>query len=158
MKKILIIAGAILIAVLLSAGSFWGGIMYQTNRVNQIRANFINSRGQPNGGQFPNDGQFPNGGQGPGFFGGGGTTGQVNSIDGNVLTVSTAQNTITVNLSESTQVEKSEPVTIADLQPGMQVMVTGQRDSNGNITASRVRILNNNSTGPTNPSATETAP
>jgi len=163
MKKTLMIIGAILLAALVAAGSFWGGMAYQTNRDNQVRANFLNSRGLANGGGFPNDGQFPNGGQGfsgdgapngqsPGFFGGGRTTGQVKSIDGNIMMVSTAQDVTTINLSASTQVEKSEPAAIADLQPGMQVTVTGQRDSNGDITASQVLILN------TNPSATGTAP
>ena len=48
-----------------------------------------------------------------------------------VMTLSTAMDVTTVNLSASTQVEKSATASVADLQPGMQVTVTGQRDSNG---------------------------
>jgi hypothetical protein len=161
MKKTLMILGAILLAVLVAAGSFWGGMTYQSNQTNQVRANFFNSRGGefiPNNGQFPGQGQLPNGNQGAGFSGGGRTTGQVKSIEGNVMTVSTAQDVTTVNLSETTQIQKSETAAVADLQPGVQVMVTGQRDADGNITASQVLILNTELSGMPNPDATRTAP
>lgn len=103
MKKILIIVGAILLIGGVAAGSFWGGMTYQSNQVKQARANFENSRGPLNAGQM-------------------------------------------------------------DLQPGMQVTVTGQRDSNGDITASRVMILSEDSgsaTGvlpPPDPTAVGTEP
>jgi len=164
MKKIMIIVGAVVIAGALAAGSFFGGMTYQSNQVNQVRTNFVNSRGSASGGQFPNDGQvpndgqFPNVGQDPGFLGSSGTTGQVKSIEGNVLKVSTAQDVTTVNLSASTQIQKSGPAATSDLQPGVRVMVTGQRDADGNITASQVMILNTSPSGTTNPSATGTAP
>jgi hypothetical protein len=152
MKKIMIIVGAVVIAGVLAAGSFFGGMTYQSNRINQVRTNFADSR-------FPaSGGQFPNGAQDPGFLGGGGTTGQVKSIEGNVLTVSTAQNVTTVNLSASTQIQKSEPAATSDLQPGVRVMVTGQQDTKGNITASQVMILNTSPSDTTNPSATGKAP
>ena len=146
MKKVLIIVGVILAAAVLSAASFWGGMTYQTNKVSQTRNDFFAARGgQPGNGQFPDNGQFPNaaqGQQGQGFRGGG-TVGQVKSIDGNVLTLSTAQNVTTVNLSDSTTVMKNVEGTTSDLQPGMRVMVTGERDSKGDLTASQVTILAN---------------
>jgi hypothetical protein len=137
MKKGLIIVGAILAAVLLCGASFWGGMTYQTNKANQARANFFAGRG----GQ-PSDGQLPSGAQGQGFRGGG-TVGQVKSIDGNVLTLSTAQNVTTVNLTDTTKIMKSVEGTTSDLQPGMRVMVAGQQDSKGAITASQITIVNN---------------
>jgi hypothetical protein len=147
MKKVLIIVGVILGAVLLSAASFWGGMTYQTNKVSQARANFFASRGgQPSDGQFQGDGQFPSGAQGQqgqGFFRGGGTVGQVKSIEGNVLTLSTAQNVTTVNLTDTTKIMKSVEGTTSDLQTGMRVVVAGERDSKGNITASQITIVNN---------------
>ena len=168
MKKILIVVGAILLAGAIAAGSFYGGIAYQTNKVSQAQANFLNARGQPNGGQLPADGGgvpaggFPRGGapngQNPGFIGGGGTIGQVKTIEGNVMTISTAQNVTTVNLTGSTQVEKTITGAISDLQPGMQVMITGQKDASWNITARQVSILNINPIDTNNPSATGTAP
>jgi len=157
MKKVLLIAGAILIVALIAAGSFWGGMAYQTRQVNQARAAFFNARGLGNEGQLPGGGQFPPGaggqpdggfpqagGQTQGFFGGRGTTGQVKTIEGNVMTVSTAQDVTTVNLSEATQIQKSVSGTTADLQPGTRVLINGQRDNNGSITADRITILNTN--------------
>ena len=181
MKKILIAVGAILLAGAIAAGSFWGGMAYQTNQANQARANFLNTRGLTDGGQLPANGGgvpaggfpgggapngqnpgFPGGGapngQNPGFIGGGGTIGQVKTIDGNVMTISTAQNVTSVNLTDTTQVEKTVSGAISDLQPGMQVMVTGKKDASGNITASQVSILNINPIDRNNPSATGTAP
>ena len=153
MKKVLMIVGVILVAVLLNVGSFWGGMTYQSKQVDQVRANFLNARGGqlPGDGQFPADGQVPNGVQGQGFRGGG-TIGQVKSIEGNVLKVSTAQNVTTVNLSDTTQILKSVTAATSDLQTGVRVMVTGERDDKGNITASQITILNNDS------STTRTAP
>jgi hypothetical protein len=168
MKKPLMILGAILLAALVAGGSFWGGRAYQSRAdqlaANQAQANFFNARGGANGGQFPNDGQRPSGGLPLGSFGGGGTTGVVKTVDGNVLTVSTAQDVTTVNLSEATRIQKFESVTISDLQPGMRVMVTGQRESSGEITASQIMILNSDSADisavprPPYPSPTGTEP
>jgi hypothetical protein len=156
MKKILIIPGALLLAVLIAAGSFWGGMQYQSTRSAQAQANFFNARGGlpqgtgqfPGGGQFPGDGQ-PNGGQVPdgglGFPGGRGTTGKVRAIDGNILTLSTPQDVTTVNVSGATQIQKSTSGTAADLEPGTRVMVTGETNSDGTVTANRITILDNNS-------------
>jgi len=153
MKKVLIVVGVIVVAALLSGVSFWGGMTYQSKQVENVRTNFLNARGGklPGDGQFPADGQVPNDFQGQGFRGGG-TMGEVKSIEGNVLTVSTAQDVTTVNLSDTTQIVKSVEGTTSDLQPGVRVMVTGEQDNDGNITASQITILNNDS------STTRTAP
>ena len=66
-----------------------------------------------------------------------------------VMTLSTAMDVTTVNLSASTQVEKSATDSVTDLQHGMQMTVTGQRDSNGEISASRSMILSDDSSGAT---------
>lgn len=114
---------------------------YQTNQADQIRTNFFNARGGTLEGGFTQGMQPPGGAPGQGFFGGLGTSGEVKTINGNVITVSTAQDVITVNLSDSTRIEKMESGAIADLQPGTQVMIVGQSDSNGNITADQVTII-----------------
>jgi hypothetical protein len=143
MKKVLIITGAIFLTVGIAAASFWGGMAYQTNRAEQTQARFMQARGFTDPGQFPPDAdQFPNGGLG--FIRGGGTTGLVKTIEGNVLTISTAQDVTTVNLSAATKIEKSVSGAIGDLQSGMRVMITGQRDNDGNITASLITILSDN--------------
>lgn len=160
MKKILIIVGAVLLAGLIAAGSFWAGMAYQTNKAEQARANFFNARGQLGEGQFPQGGQFPGGGeffqegqlpgngQGGGFFGRGGTAGQVKSIDGNTMMLSTAEAVKTVQLSDTTQIEKTVQGTVSDLQPGTRVVVIGQAEKDGRLNATRIQILSENAVFP----------
>jgi len=146
MKTALIIIGAVVLAVVIAGGSFYGGMAYQRNQEAAVRASFFASRGGGNGGQFFQGGQGgtpgANGGQRQGGFGfGGGTAGQVKSIDGNTMTLSTAQNVTTVNLTPTTRIEKFAAGATSDLQPGERVTVSGDRDSSGNITATQIMIL-----------------
>ncbi len=134
MKKVIIVITAVVLAVAIGAGGFYGGMAYERNQANQIRSQFLASRGLTGTGTG-------NGTQRRGLFAGGGTTGQVKSISGNTLTVSTAQNVTTVNLSNTTRIEKAAPGAASDIQPGQQVIVSGQRDNSGNINATQVLIL-----------------
>lgn len=146
MKKVWIILGAVVLAVIIAAGSFYGGMAYQRNRVSQIQASFFANRGGTPG-QGGSQGFNPNNAQRRAF--GGGITGQVKSIEGDVLTISTPQNVTTVNLTGTTRVEKASQGSASDIQTGDQVMVTGQRDTNGNITAATILILGNAPAVPT---------
>jgi hypothetical protein len=148
MKTVLIILGAVILAGLIGFGGFEAGKEYQRKQQNQVQNDFLRSRGitgnELSGGNFPvgtpgaNFGQGSPGGSG---FVGSGMTGQVQSIGGNVVTISMARNTITVNLTDTTKIVVPAPTTLADLQVGQQVMVTGERDSSGNITATQILIL-----------------
>ena len=166
MKKILIIVGAILLAALIAGGSFYAGMAYKTNQADQARARFMAARGMTEGempqpGQFPG-GNLPEGGQPPSGdgmgFSGSGTIGVVKTIDGNVMTISTAQDVTTVNLSEDTRIEKFDLAAITDLQPGVRVTVTGQQDNDGNITASQILIMDNEPASLNSPPPTGTEP
>jgi hypothetical protein len=135
MKKILwIIAGLALLAIAAGAG-FEYGKSYQSNQASQIRSQFLRSRGiNPNG----NSGDQAGGFGGGGF--GGGTFGQLKSVNGNTLTVTTQNGDVTVDLTATTQIEKTTAGTPADLQAGQQLVVRGQRDSSGTVTAETVQI------------------
>ncbi|MGE5220808.1 MAG: DUF5666 domain-containing protein [Omnitrophica WOR_2 bacterium] len=140
MKKALLIVGIAIIALALMGASFYGGTIYERNQARQVQSRFFASRGL--NGTPPADGNFQGSGNNPGggrFFGGG-VSGQVKSIDGNVMTISTTQNVLTVNLSDSTVYLKSSNAAQSDVVVGDQVLVTGQRDSSGNMTASQVLI------------------
>jgi len=144
-KNILIIVGVVGFVLLVGAGGFWGGMTYQSNQNSQAQARFFEQRGQP-----PSDGEMPAGMQPPsgeqmggGFRGGNGTMGEVKSIEENTLTLSTAQDVKTVNLSDSTKIVKSVEGTTEDLLPGVRVMVTGETDEDGNITANQITIVSN---------------
>lgn len=138
MKKTIIVLIAVVVAVGLAVGSFYGGMAYQRTQTANTRAAFFATRGLDANGTNPNGGQGL--GQNRGAFGGG-ATGQIKSVEGNVITLSTPQNVTTVNLSDTTQIEKTVAGALSDLTPGMTVRVTGQRDANGNIAAASIQIM-----------------
>jgi hypothetical protein len=155
MKKSLAILGLIILVLLVAAGSFWGGMKYESSRADQVRASFINARGQANGSPFLQEGQLPVGEIPYGLQGGGGTTGQVKTIEGNIMTISTAQDVTTVQLTDDTQIGKSVTATIADLKPGLRVRITGERDKDGKITAGQITILSEDLAGGFLPGTTD---
>jgi hypothetical protein len=148
MKTTLLIIGTFILVVLVAAGGFYGGMVYQTNQASQVRQEFMGARGITEG-QFPGEmppmgGQFQQDGSGsPGR----GAAGQVKSIEGNVMTISTAQDVTTVNLSQDTQIEMTVSGEIADLQTGMRVMVIGETDGDGVVNASQITVLSENQSG-----------
>jgi hypothetical protein len=145
MKKGIWIVVGVILALAIAGGSFYGGLAYQRNindQANRIRDEFLQARGLDGSGDNP--GGFPGGsgapGAGRGGFGGG-VAGQVKSIDGNTLILSAGQNETRVTLSDTTSIEKTAQGVLSDLQPGMWVMVTGQRDAKGNLAAVQITIL-----------------
>lgn len=141
MKKALLISGIVILVALIAAGSFWGGMKYESNRANEVRDRFMNARGQANGGPFSGEGQFQGGELPSGFPGGSGTTGEVKTIDGDVMTISTAQDVTTVQLNDETRIGKSVTMSLEELQTGMRVRIIGQKDNAGKITADQITIL-----------------
>jgi hypothetical protein len=129
MKKGIWIVGSIILALILMGASFYGGTLYQKNAQASAQARFLASRGVTGGAGGNGNFNGPAGTPGAGGFNrggfGGGAQGQVKSIDGNTLTISTAQNVTTVTLSGTTTIMKSDPGTIADLKVGDRVLVTG---------------------------------
>ncbi len=75
-----------------------------------------------------------------GFAGRGGLTGTVDKIEGNTVTITTAQGPLQATLSGDTTVRKTTVGTVADLTPGLQVMVVGQRGADGTVTARSIVI------------------
>ncbi len=140
-KTVSIIIGIVVVLALMG-GSFYGGMAYQTYRNNQTRAAFLAGRGfNGTGGTGGNGGTGGAGGTGAGGFGGT-VTGQVKSLNGNTLQLSTARNVTTVNFDSSTRIEKADSTTVSSLQPGDRVIIMGQRDTtSGAMTASQVLII-----------------
>jgi hypothetical protein len=142
----LIVLGVIALVAGAGVGGFFYGKSYESNRANDIRTNFMRDRGiqdfNPNA--APN-GSLVTGQNGPNFSGGGfsrGAAGQIKSIVGNILTLTSGDTETVITLSDTTQIVKTVSGTTADLTAGQQVMVTGERDKDGNITtATQVTIL-----------------
>ena len=139
MKIIISLAIAIVVIAGEGVGGFLGGRAYERDQANTVRDNFFRDRGIQGFNLDVNPGAGGAAGQFRAF--GGGAAGQIKSIDGNTLILTTPQNEIKVTLSDTTRIEKTTVGVIADLQAGLQVMVTGQRDSDGNLDAVQVTIL-----------------
>ncbi len=71
---------------------------------------------------------------------GGGTQGLVKSIDGNKVTISTAQDASTIILTDATTLVKTTTGASTDIKIGDKITVMGQSDANGVITASQITI------------------
>ena len=70
-----------------------------------------------------------------------GASGTVESLEGDTLTLSTAQDQVTVLLTDQTVINRFVAGERADLQAGAQVTVLGERDDSGKITATTIQIL-----------------
>ncbi len=68
------------------------------------------------------------------------TGGTLTKIEGNTLTMTNPQGTITVNVSSATSIGKFTTGTLLDLQVGQFLAVYGTKDANGNITATSITI------------------
>ena len=87
------------------------------------------------------------GGQRQGGFGGGGfggtraLTGTVDSIEEGRITIDTEQGPLPVAVNEETTVRITSQGTIGDLEPGMNVVIIGQPDEDGQVVANSVNVL-----------------
>ena len=86
-------------------------------------------------------------GEGGGFpFGGGGElaaralTGDIESIDGNVITVNTPQGPLQATLSEDTGIQVFSEGAPQDLEIGQQVIIRGERNDDGVMEATDVLV------------------
>ena len=67
--------------------------------------------------------------------------GTLTKIDGNTLTLTTAQGQVTVKVSSNTSIQKTTIGTLSDLNEGQSLTVIGRQDTNGNITATSLIII-----------------
>jgi uncharacterized protein DUF5666 len=151
-----------LLALLLAAGGFLGGIevekshtsgspaggLASSSAVSALRARF--ATGFPGAGGASSgtgrsgarSGGFPGGGAGfPGGFGGagGGTTGTISSISGDSIVLKTTSgNSIKVNLTSATTLKKDLHVKRGSIRPGDTITVDGITGKNGSIKASSI--------------------
>jgi hypothetical protein len=149
-KPLKIVLGAILVLVIAGA-SFYGGVVFGKNQTTASAAsvpmNFPEGFQPPESAAAPGDGTRPFGGRGQGGAAGdfaapdGMTFGAIESIDGNTLTVTTqAGGTVTVQVTDTTLIEKNASVQVADLAAGDTVIVSGSDNSDGSVTARSVQV------------------
>ncbi len=68
----------------------------------------------------------------------GGLTGSVKTIDGNEITISTAQGDLVATIGEDTTIRLIDEGAIADLLEGISVTVVGARDESGTLEAATI--------------------
>ena len=138
----------VVILFVVSAAVAYGAYNYGhtvgLTQAQDTRARFLQDRGGA-GGAFP-------GGAAAGATGAGGTRGtgaggmgnfaggQIKTVNGVDLEISTATEVMKVKLTDATQIQKTTNGTPADLQPGETIVVQGDRGADGVITARSIQI------------------
>ena len=67
-------------------------------------------------------------------------TGNIESIDGNVITVNTPQGPLQATLSDDTGIQLFSQGTLQDLEVGQQVVIRGERNEEGVVQATNVTV------------------
>jgi hypothetical protein len=132
------------IAVLVVA-AFFGGIWVHSATASSTPAATVNgANGQRNGGQgrvpggTPPSGAPGAGGQNGGGFRGG-TAGTIDHIDGTTVYVKMQNGTVVkVSTTDTTRVDITQPGKLADLKPGENIVVQGQRAEDSSVTAQSI--------------------
>jgi hypothetical protein len=76
-----------------------------------------------------------------GLLGGGATTGRITAIDGQTITIQTAQGSVKLNLAVSGTVSTVRTGETADLREGMSVVASGSRKDDGSFDATSITQL-----------------
>ena len=150
-RNILIAAGSVVLACVIAAGSFFGGAAWQRGRDGSSATISANTADRQNG--LNSSGQGGPGQTGPGGQGfrlgafRGGTSGTVQAISGNNVTVKLADGTVeTVTITADTVIAKSQTAAAADLAAGETVQILGTPGGNaaggdsGTLTARQITI------------------
>jgi hypothetical protein len=124
--------------IIMGIGSFYGGTLYQKKATAAQRSSMRGNAGQQLAGGNNNQsrGQRFNQGQGGAF-----ENGEIISKDENSITIKNRDGSSKIiYFSDSTTIGKSVDGSVSDLAIGQQVMVNGQTDSSGMITAQNIQI------------------
>ncbi len=118
------------VVILVAAGSFFGGMKYQQSQRG-------NRMGQFNGQNFM--GRFNQNGMGQNNFRP--VRGEVTSADDKSITVKMADGSSKiVILSDSTAITEATSATKQALKSGTQVMIFGNQNSDGSVTAQNIQL------------------
>jgi len=135
--------GFIIAVIIVGGGAFYGGMLY--GKTKGGAQNLAFGQGQafsPNGAggtQRSASGQNKNGSR---MGAGGLVNGDIIAIDDKSLTVKSMDGgSKIVFLSAATQITKSVGGSMADLENGKNVMITGSTNSDGSLTAKSIQLL-----------------
>lgn len=136
-RVVKIVLGLVLVAAV-AAGSFYGGLVYGEDRAQpafSVPEGFA-QRSEANQGEMP-----PGGRSGVTREQGGMLAGEIVSVgDGRLTLEDESGDEIVVHVTDTTYIQKQADVTLADLQAGETVFVSGSRGDDGSITARMVQV------------------
>ena len=137
-------------------GAFAGGVALGKSQGEETAQNSLPTQTQPSPGQqLPGQlspeqleqlrqqfqsGQFGQGSGRPGFGGRGGLTGTIEQIDGNTVIINTPQGPLQATIGVDTDIQMFAEGTLADLQAGLRVTVTGVPGEDGTVEAGSILI------------------
>ena len=130
MKAKWIAVAAVVVIVVAAAAGFGGysiGVSAGRSQALSARERFLQARGVYGQGQ---------GGASADNF----AAGQVKSVNGDTIELSTAQSVLTVKLSPNTQIQKQATGSVSDLQAGERITVQGKKQADGSFLASSIQI------------------
>ncbi len=121
----------LVVAVIVGAASFYGGMQYQQSKAQSGRGNFAGFRGQ--------GGAIGQRGGGRGF--GGATVGQVVGFDSKMITLKLADGSSKiVDISGSTTYSATSTASASNIKNGTTIAAIGIANSDGSITAQNIQI------------------
>lgn len=150
----------VVVALIMGVAGFYGGTVYEKKLLTSSKQDGMGMMaGNFSGRNSAADGQglARTGGTGMKNGNGGGfLTGQVTAMDDKSITVKGRNGSSKIILySSSSTVGKTVDGSMADLQTGQEVMVTGTTNSDGSLTAQNIQIRTNVSAGNVGPVATD---
>jgi hypothetical protein len=154
MKRGLIALVAVLVLAAVGVGAFYYGTKVGEKRVlANPQLLFQQMRAGQEGGQFQGQGVAPSGtpqaGQRSFQAAAGGLMGTIEKVEGNTVVITTDSGSVTVQTSDTTLIEKTVSVGVADLTVGERVIVSGTKNDDGSYTARSIQSVRGmQSTGP----------
>jgi hypothetical protein len=138
-ERILILAAVIGVVVAGAAGYLAGQSAGQAQAAT-TRARFFQERGQGGTGAGGPGGGFGGGFAAGGPGNGGFANGQVKSIQGDTITLSTPRDVTTVKVDDKTTIRKAVDGSLADIKPGDMIVVQGSRNADGSLGAQSIQL------------------
>jgi hypothetical protein len=145
MKRVAIGLTALVILAAVGGGAFYYGTKVGEDRVLQNPDRIFQRMAGNQGGRF--QGQFfgavrtPQAGQRT-FEGlGGGLMGTIEQVDGSTLVISTDEGNIRVQTTDTTLIEKYLSASVAALEVGERVVISGSKNDDGSYNARSIQSL-----------------
>ena len=139
MKKTLIGVVALLVVLAVGAGCFWAGMSYGQSHASQNAVELMRERFGDQGDLLPGGDVTFQRGQRDAAQTGGTVWGTIEAIEGTTLIINSNEETVRVETTDTTLIEKMMAVGVDDLEVGKMIVAMGSRNDDGSLTARSVQ-------------------